>query len=118
MKIVSMKLPKFVSYYLSENVIDEFTNTLLNSNIEIRDDKIYLYSNNNIDITNMLLVLKNKSERTTLGNKCLYEYELDINIPDGHIFEFITDNGNSYKGTLLHVGNTKSGELQIIFTLW
>ena len=85
------------SYYICEDTLEQMrTSLIINSTAVVFGKEITLQMTNNDQLYKLLLNLKLKSEIITVGNQFAYEYELDINIPGGHLFEFNID-GKIYK---------------------
>lgn len=103
MKITNLKLPEMASYYICDDMLEQMrTKLLFNSDASVFGKEITLTMTNDNQLYKLLLSLKLKSEVITVGNRFAYEYELDINIPGGHLFEFDI-NGNTYKAYIYFI---------------
>ena len=81
-------LPVLVSYYISDRVRKNIVTAIKNSRINTDDKQIHLYMNGSNEVEDALRLIQSKSSKTTIGNKYIYEYELDVFIPEGNIFTF------------------------------
>lgn len=114
MKVIAVELPKMLPYYFSEASIELLEEKIKESEVNIIGDEMHFYRENTIDLFNILTILKSKTEKVTAGNQCMYEYELDIHIHDGHIFKITLDDGNTYNTIVFHIGNLENSDLHII----
>lgn len=116
MKAEEIVLPKLANYYISKRVLDIVEDILVNSEIRIENNHLHLFSERDCDVERALILIRRKSEKTTIGNKYVYEYELDMNIHNGCVFVMKIE-GEEYKCRLYHVGHLNSGKLHTIFNI-
>ena len=117
MKVEEIVLPQLARYYISKRVLEDIEINLGLADVRFNENKtqIHLYSNNAVEIMRGLILISRKAEKTTIGNKYVYEYELDMNIHNGCIF-IMKIEGVEYKCRLLHVGYTdKNDKIHSIF---
>lgn len=114
MKAEEIVLPQLAKYYISKRVLNIIVNNLTGSITKIENDHLHLFSEKNCEVERALVLINHKSEKTTIGNKYVYEYELDMNIHNGCIF-IIKIEDKEYKCRLYHVGHLDDGRLHTIF---
>lgn len=117
MKAEEIVLPELAKYYISKRVLNDIKNALLYAHIRFVEDKNQIHFTCSCDIETMrgLMLISKKAEKTTIGNKYVYEYELDMNIQNGCIF-IIKIDGIEYRCRLIHVGGgDKENSLHTIF---
>ena len=117
MRIISVDLPKIIPYYLSKKSIELLNKKIKDCEVKRINDELHFYRENDLDLFNILSVLKTKTEKVTAGNQFVYEYELDINIKNGHLFHVELDDGNNYNISLFHIGNLTNSDMHIIFKI-
>jgi len=118
MKILSVELPKIIQYYISPNTQKNINKCFDTAEVNVYDNVLEVNIQNNSEVYEALKVIKDKIQTTTIGNgKKLYEYELDINIKDGHIFIFILEDNNNYICNLTDISLDKFNNIKLKFTV-
>lgn len=116
MKIKSILYPDFINYYVSAKIISHVNVSLLEGKCQIDNNRLHVYAPNKEDsVFDALRTIKQKSEKTTIGNKYVYEYELDTTSPNENTFIITLDDGTKYRCVLIHVGVNETNHIHLIF---
>lgn len=117
MNIEEVELPILANYYFSERIIESIINMIkFPKKVEIENNHLHLYIEDNPELDDCLILIKKKSEKITNGDKYIFEYELDISIPNGNVFLFKI-NGKIYKCLLFSGSHSENGDIHIIFNI-
>lgn len=115
MVVAEVILPKIISYYISDSCIEKIREKVIGHILIPKEDKIVIEATNDFEVFDALKLIKSKTEKMTLGDQHKYEYEMDISIPDGHLFEFILTDDSVVKCTLISVHNLENSDLSLTF---
>ena len=119
MKVTDVIFPKIINYYVSNNCIYKIKDAFLYKTKVYQDanDELVFISENNFEVFDALKLFKNKTEKITLGEQMKFEYEMDISMPNGHLFEFTLDSGRHVFCNLLSVNNLNNNDIKISFKI-
>ena len=105
------------SYYLSEDSMDRLINDLKLANVFYSNNTLHLIKTNNIETFSNLQMIHEKCQKITVGDSFVFEYEMDVSEENANILEFKMDNGETYKASILSIGNLQNTDLSIIMTI-
>lgn len=118
MKITDVILPKIINYYVSDNCMQKIKDTLLfGSNVYQEKNDLHVTTENDFDAFDALKLIKSKSERITLGEQMKFEYEMDISMPNGHLFQFKLDDGREINCSLNIVHILDNNDIKLVFKI-
>lgn len=121
MKIVNIKTPIVLGYYLSDKYKELIQEKCRNGHCEIpegADDQLYMVIDYDSDLFAAFKLYLDKTQKITLGDQYKYEYDLAIKGSDQDIiFEIEVENGNKYKCKLEFSNIENSCTILLIFKI-
>ncbi len=121
MKIVSIKTPLVLGYYLSDKYKELIQEKCRNGHCEIPEgsnDQLYMVIDYDSDLFAAFKIYLDKIEKITLGDQFKYEYDLGIKrSEEDTIFEIEVENGSKYRCELEYSNVETSCTILLIFKI-